>query len=81
MSLHLNFEPHSWYKGFALRKWDGDGYKYHFNAEGYKWEAYTDNGDTYRVDTVAADTLRELKQQIREYHVKQAIKMAERYKN
>lgn len=68
MSLHLDFEPHSWYKGFAIRKWDGDGYLPHFNANSYKWEAYTDNGNTYRIGELSADTLKELKQKITAYH-------------
>jgi hypothetical protein len=70
MSLYIDFEPHSFYRGFAIRKWDGDGFIYHFNAEGYKWEAYTDNGNTYQVDTLQADTLKELKQKITEYRSK-----------
>ena len=80
MSLQLNFEPHSWYMGFALRKWDGDGYKYHFNAEGYKWEAYTDNGNTYRVDMLQADTLADLKQKIRAHREAERRRLARLYR-
>lgn len=82
MSLYLNFEPHSWYKGWAIRKEVEPGVE---NASGTgfvnvnQWSAYTDNGDTYRVDELEAGTLRELKQAIKEYHVKQTAKMAGRY--
>lgn len=80
MSLHLEFEPHSWYMGFAIRKWDGEGYKTHFNAENYSWEAYTDDGNTYSIVKLQADTLKELKQRIKEYHRQEAERQAEIYR-
>lgn len=71
MSLHLEFEPHSWYMGFAI-KFTKMGRDYH------QWTAYTDNGNTYRVDEVEAYTLEELREQIRAYHLKQRNGYGER---
>ena len=65
MSLHIEFEPHSWYRGFAIEKPE------HNDPENYnRYYAYTDNGNTYRVDTLQADTLKELKQLITLYRSK-----------
>lgn len=76
MSLYLEFEPHSWYKGFAIKKTDliaPEG-----SMQVY-WEAYTDNGNTYRVDSVEAETLKELKQKITEYRLLESQKFARLY--
>lgn len=65
MSLALDFEPHSWYMGFAIKRIDtADEEGKPFTT----WDAYIDNGMTYQVDDVQADTLRELKKLIRDYH-------------
>lgn len=68
MSMYLEFEPHSWYMGFAIE----DNRKNHWAKIGKedKWNAYTDNGNTYMVDTCGGATLAELKQQIRQYHIR-----------
>lgn len=78
MSLHLEFEPHSWYMGFAIKK-NYDHQKWvnatvrtpagYIAPEDNKWSAYTDNGMTCYIDERHADTLAELKSQIREYHL------------
>lgn len=65
MSLHLEFEPHSFYKGFAI-KFTEMGRAYH------RWTAYIDNGNTYCVDELEAYTLKELKQLITDYHKRNA---------
>ena len=39
------------------------------NARGYRWEAYTDDGNTYSIVELEADTLKELKSLIRGYHL------------
>lgn len=70
MSLHLEFEPHSYYKGFAIRKWNLDGFTPTEKLEFTPWTAYTDNGNTYRIDELNANTLQELKQSITAYHQK-----------
>ena len=62
MSLYINFEPHSWYKHFAIQ----DFRKEATGVEG-KWSAWTDDGNTYRVIQLEADTLRELKYKINKY--------------
>lgn len=67
MSMHLEFEPHSWYMGFAIRDngkltADDGG-----NVRGFRWEAFTDDGNTYRIIELEADTLKDLKKQIKEY--------------
>lgn len=76
MSLHLEFEPHSWYMGFAIKK---DVVKrlvlYPAIAE---WSAYTDNGNTYQVDRLEASSLIGLKQKIRDYHLRQRNGYGER---
>lgn len=67
MSLYIEFELHSWYKGFAIKR--NDSYWANIGKED-KWEAYTDNGNTYSIDTVGGSTLKELKKQITEYRSK-----------
>lgn len=69
MSLSLDFEPHSWYKGFAIRNYRTESETHRENA--YNWYAYTDNGNTYQVDMLQADTLQELKDAINAYYERQ----------
>ena len=73
MSLSLNFEPHSWYKGFAIQ----DNSNRHLpkiyqpSTEGLpSWYAVTANGMTGYLDEFEAGTLKELKQLITEYRSK-----------
>lgn len=86
MSLHVNFEPHSWYMGFAIRK-TFDRYAFTCDSrhhdrqcnnpvgecckDCFNWEAYTDDGNTYSIVTLEANTLKDLKLQIRNYWRKQ----------
>ncbi len=74
MSLYINFEPHSWYKGFAIK--DNKRNDYANQVVGYihRWEAYTDDGMTYRIVEKQADTLKQLKQQITDYRNKEKMK-------
>ena len=60
MSLHLEFEPHSWYMGFGIRQ---------PAKRGDRWEAYTADG--MRNDIVYKDghTLAEVQAAIREWHL------------
>jgi hypothetical protein len=83
MSLHLEFEPHSWYQGFAIKHDTGEvigadeplaneNTQYcadgcKYTNDGYVWEAYTANGMTGYIDSFHADTLRELKAKIKQY--------------
>ena len=71
MSMHLEFEPHSWYMGFAVQ-FTKMGRDYH------QWTGYTDNGNTYRIDELEAYTLRELHEKIRAYHLRQRNGYGER---
>ena len=64
MSLHLDFEPHSWYMGFAIKDDRND------ISENEPWTAYTENGNFYFVDTIGGGVLAELKQRIQLYHLK-----------
>lgn len=73
MSLHLEFEPHSWYRGFAIKDNRAQGHdqsnveRSMLNNEPYPWSAYTDNGMTGYIVERHADTLVELKKRITEY--------------
>lgn len=63
MSLYINFEPHSYYKGFAIKK--------DVMLDGNYWFGFTDDGiKTYGVVQYDANTLKELKQLITGYRSK-----------
>lgn len=53
MSMTLEFEPHSWYMGWAVKK------------GAFIWRAYTDNGNDYTIREAYGRTLKELKQNIK----------------
>lgn len=65
MSLHISFEPHSWYQGVAIEDCRGEGN----GAGGFvaRWYGVTANGMTGYLVEFEADTLTELKQQIKDY--------------
>lgn len=65
MSLSVDFEPHSVYYEFVIHKTD---YAY-ITPDSVKrlWEAYIDDGNTYRVVLLRAGTLKDLKREIVEY--------------
>lgn len=68
MSLHIDFEPHSWYRGFAIKHNNQNlapGMVHTINP--FLWSAYTANGITGYVDTLEAQTLRDLKTLITDY--------------
>jgi hypothetical protein len=76
MSLHLEFEPHSWYKGFAIKRQDliagpEDNQSY--------WYGVTPNGMTGFLVEFEAMTLRELKQQITEYNARESKRIKDIY--
>lgn len=72
MSLHLEFEPHSWYKQFAIKKTRKATSALKLSQMNYEWEAYTANGNSGYIDELTAPTLKELKQKITEYHQRNA---------
>lgn len=78
--MYLEFEPHSYYKGFAIKKRDVDNTGVTGDNREYPWSAYTDNGMTYNIVERNAYTLKELKQQITEYRDRENKKIAEAYK-
>ena len=65
MSMHLDFQPHSWYMGFAIQKTGIDKN----DITDYPFNAYIANGNTYMVDDVHGATLDKVKTNIREYHL------------
>lgn len=73
MSLHLEFEPHSWYKDFAIKDNRASGHDQSnverslLNNEPYRWSAYTANGMTGYIVERHADSLAHLKRSITEY--------------
>lgn len=68
MSLHLEFEPHSWYKHFAIKHNNQNlAPNVAHKIERYDWYGVTANGMTGYLVEFEADTLANLKQQITEY--------------
>lgn len=67
MSMYIEFEPHSWYRGFAIKQETVQPYS---GKTIEIWTGYTDNGNTYRIDELYAPTLAELKQSITKYRSK-----------
>ena len=63
MSLYINFEPHGWYKGFAIQKTNIDKN----DITDYPYNAYWDNGITGYLVELHATTLKEIKQLITNY--------------
>ena len=64
MSLHINFEPHSWYMGFAIGKYAEATPNVKLDIPYF---AVTDNGNTYQIDTLEGHTLKDLKTAIKRY--------------
>lgn len=62
MSLQLEFEPHSWYKGFAI-KLDPKA----SNEDNWKWYAVAANGMTGFLVEFEDSTLRGLTDQVNGY--------------
>lgn len=69
MSMTLNFEPHSYYMGFAI-KHNPDVHR--LDITQYKWQAFMDDGNTYRIIKLGGVTLSELKHTIRDYYIMQS---------
>lgn len=65
MSLHLEFEPHSWYKGFAIKPRQ----RFCLNKKvWYQWEAVGLNGNTGYIVHLHASTLASIKNSITAYN-------------
>lgn len=86
MSLHLEFEPHSWYMGWAIKDNRKSG---HNNSnlerpleatEGHRWSAYTANGMTGYIVERHAVTLKGIKLLIRTYEQAERERQARWYR-
>jgi hypothetical protein len=77
MSLYLEFEPHSWYMGFAIKQNDRHEARNYIAL--YGWEAYIDDGNTYQIVALNASKLASLKKEIRAYHLRKHTGYGERY--
>lgn len=72
MSMYLEFEPHSCYMGAAIKS-NIDikrGHKIGYMVTP-KWQGYLENGWNYTIIEFESDTLKELKQQIKQWHIKE----------
>lgn len=68
MSLHIEFEAHSWYFGFAIKHNNQNlAPNVTHKIERYDWYGVTANGMTGYLVEFEADTLAELKRLIKEY--------------
>lgn len=65
MSLHLEFEPHSWYMNTAIKD-DRDIAKRNGGME-YRWYAVGLNGMTGYLVEFESNTIKDLKKQIKTY--------------
>lgn len=65
MSLSLEFEPHSYYMGFAIEKTNVPSN----DTVDWPWNAYSDNGNTYMISVLHAVTKEELYTKIRSHHL------------
>jgi hypothetical protein len=69
MSLHIDFEPHSWYRGFAIKRNNQNlAPNVTHKIERYDWYAVIANGMTGYLVEFEADTLRELKEKIQDWY-------------
>lgn len=82
MSLHLEFEPHSYYRDFAIKQNTPWGMLTNNASDKIvsKWSAYTANGMTGHIVELEADTLRELKEQITTYTNNEKARIERLYK-
>lgn len=71
MSMHLEFDPHAWYMGFAIKD-------NRTEEDAPRWAAYIDDGNTYRIIEREANTLERLRDKIRKYHVQHRTGYGER---
>ena len=83
MSMYLEFKPHSWYRGFAIKHnknnvYMGGGNWY--DAAGKKWYAVTANGMSGYLVEIESETLKDLKQQIKQYRVNERKRKERLYK-
>lgn len=66
MSLYVSFEPHSWYRGFAIKRTPTSAKVVGIRN---RWYGVTENGITGYLVELEADTLQGLKKKISEWLV------------
>lgn len=77
MSLHLEFEPHSWYMGWAIKPRQ----RLCLNKKvWYQWQAVGLNGMTGYIQEAHGYTLKELKQQIKQRTLAERERVARLYR-
>lgn len=79
MSMYLEFEPHSWYMGAAIQKLEVAN-EITGGVAGGIWCGYYLNGMTGYIVDFSSLTLKELKQQIKEYVNKENERVKRLYK-
>lgn len=72
--MSMYFEPHSWYRGFAIKDDRND------ITEEQPWQAYGVNGMTGYIVTIGGGTLTECKQRITDWHIKENERIERLYK-
>lgn len=80
MSMYLEFEPHSWYGGAAIKS-NLDikrGHKLGYMVTP-RWQGYLLNGMTGYIVDFEAETLKDLKKQIKDWHIKENKRIARLY--
>ena len=76
MSLSINFEAHSRYMGHVIKHYGKLSADNTGNVRGYVWESFTDDGNTYQIIEHEADTLADLKRQVKQYEQDQRERIA-----
>lgn len=77
--MQLDFEPHSWYMGAAIQKLEVANERTG-EVAGNIWDGYYLNGMTGYIVDFSSLTLKELKQQIKEYVNKENERVERLYK-
>lgn len=82
MSLSLDFNPHSWYMGAAIKKTEAPKAVRGSNRRPtrHTWSAYLEDGMRGHVVDFEADNLADLKQQIKGWTERERARIARLYK-
>lgn len=80
MSMYVEFEPHSWYMGAAIKQNKSVLYeRLNGNWNASKWSGYLENGWNYTIIEFEADSLKEIRQQIKRYRIQENERIAHLY--
>lgn len=80
MSMYIDFEPHSWYMGTAIKHNIADDSDKPFEENDYEWKGYLENGWNYTIVEFSSSTLKDLKRQIKDWHNKENERISNLYK-